>query len=180
VRRRPAFARARSVLRYDEGSRELILAFKHGDRTELAVTLGSWMVRTGARLVEECDAVVPVPLHRRRLFLRRFNQSALLAYGAMSGKRGPPILPGALQRRRNDPTQSGRSAAARRANVASAFMVPRRYRDRLAGQQILLIDDVSATGATVNACANTLLGAGVREVSVLTLCRVVRGNSYSI
>jgi len=180
VRRKPSFARARSVLRYDDASRDLILAFKHGDRTELVVTFGHWMVRSGVSLFENSDIVIPVPLHWRRLFLRRYNQAALLAQAATSAAGGVPVLCAALARRRNDPSQSGRSASARRANVRSGFKVFPRGRDRLKGKRVLIVDDVFTTGATVEACTRVLRAAGASEVSVLTLSRVVRPNSGSI
>ncbi len=180
ARRRPPYARARAALRYDDGSRDLILAFKHGDRTELAATFGMWMVRCGADLLGRCDVVVPVPLHWRRLLKRRYNQAALLARSMASARRGVRVLPDALRRPRDGPSQSGKSAAARRDNVRSAFGVsPRAARD-LQNCRVLVVDDVFTTGATAEACARTLLAAGAAEVSVLTLGRVVRGNSDSI
>lgn len=78
----PAYRRARSVLVYDDGSRELLLPFKHADRIDAAPTFGAWLARAGAELLAEADAIAPVPLHRRRLFRRRYNQSALLALSA--------------------------------------------------------------------------------------------------
>lgn len=180
ARRRPPYARARAALRYDDASRDLILAFKNGDRTELAPTFGTWMSRCGADLLNRCDVVVPVPLHWRRLFRRRYNQSALLARSAASARRNVSVLPDALRRLNNDPSQAGRKAAARRDNVRSAFGVsPRATRD-LRNSRALVVDDVFTTGATVEACARTLLAAGAAEVSVLTLSRVVRSDSDSI
>ena len=75
----PAYARARAAVRYDEVARTLVHAFKYGDRLDLAPTLGRWMARAGNELLADADAVVPVPLHWRRLWARRFNQSAELA-----------------------------------------------------------------------------------------------------
>ena len=77
---RPDYDRARAALRYDDGARRLILPFKHGDRVELAKTLAPMMARAGAELLRDADFLVPVPLHRWRLFRRRYNQAALLAH----------------------------------------------------------------------------------------------------
>ena len=178
--RRPSFAKARSALRYDDASRELILAFKHGDRTELAPTFGTWMSRCGADLLSRSDVVVPVPLHWRRLFRRRYNQAALLARSVAAARRDVSVLPDALRRLNNDPSQVGRNATARRDNVRSAFGVSPHATRVLRNSRALVVDDVFTTGATVESCARTLLAAGAAEVSVLTLGRVVRSNSDSI
>lgn len=180
LRRRPSYTRARAALRYDDASRDLVLTFKHGDRPELAATFGTWMTRCGADLLDRCDVVIPVPLHWRRLFKRRYNQAALLARSVASTRRDVAVLPDALRRLRNDPSQSGKSAAARRENVRSAFGVSPRATHDLRNSRALIVDDVFTTGATAEACARTLMAVDVAEVSVLTLGRVVRGNSDSI
>ncbi len=169
----PAYDRARAVLRYDETSRGLLLRFKHGDRTEGAPAYGQWLSRAGAELVESAEAILPVPLHRWRLFSRRYNQSALLAQ-ALGRASGLPVLPDALRRTRNTPSQGRLSIAARRRNVSGAFAVPSQARARLEGRRVLLVDDVLTTGATVEACARSLKRAGAAGVDVLTLARVVR------
>jgi ComF family protein len=174
ARTMPPFARARAALRYDEESRRLVLAFKHGDRLHLAPALGRWMRRAGGALVAEADIVVPVPLHWTRLFARRYNQAAVLAHElARSG--GPAVGADWLVRRRRTPSQGKRNALGRQRNVAGAFAL-RRGRD-VAGKRVLLIDDVFTTGATVEACARVLLRAGAAQVDVLTLARTVREES---
>jgi ComF family protein len=169
----PIFQRARAVLRYDEASRDLILRFKHGDRTDAAPAFGQWLGRVGAELLADAELIVPVPLHWWRLFRRRYNQAALLS-GALSRSSGAPAVNDLLVRRRATPSQGGLGAAQRRRNVAGAFAVHPRRRDVLAGRRVLLIDDVLTTGATVEACGRALLKAGARAVDVLTLARVVR------
>ncbi len=172
--RPPAFDKARSVMRYDEASKASILALKHADRLDLAPGLSRWLARTGRPLLDEADVVVPVPLHRFRLWSRRYNQSAELArrLAAMTGKRVEPL---ALVRRRPTPSQGAMaSAKARRRNMLGAFAVAPGRASAFKGSRVLLIDDVLTTGATVEACARALKRAGASHVAVLTLARVVR------
>lgn len=173
LKRRHPFARARAALAYGEGSRSLILGFKHGDRTDAAATFGRWMARAGEDLLAEADLLAPVPLHWTRLFLRRYNQAALLAL-AVGRVAGKPVVPDLLVRRRRTRKLGKLGAAARRRTVASAFAVAPRHVTRLAGRRILLIDDVLTTGATVDGCATVLLAAGATAVDVLTLARTLR------
>jgi ComF family protein len=169
---RPAFDAARAVFRYDEGSRGLILSFKHGDRTEAAPAFGLWLARAGGELIARADLIAPVPLHWTRLFRRRYNQSALLAQ-SLAKTSGVPVALDLLRRRRATPSQGRLSRSGRRRNVQGAFEVGREKRARLTGRRVLLIDDVLTTGATVEACSATLLRAGAASVDVLTLARVV-------
>ncbi len=171
--RQPAFDRARAVFAYDDASRGLILAFKHGDRTQNAPAFGQWLARAGSELVRDADLIVPVPLHRWRLFFRRYNQAALLAQtlGRLSGRRVAVDL---LARHRRTPRQGRLSRTARINNVRGAFTVRDTGRDDLAGKRVLLIDDVLTTGATVEECTRVLKRAGAAAVDILTLSRVVR------
>lgn len=169
----PAFARARAVFRYDEASRDLILAFKHADRTHSAPAFGRWLARAGAELLADADIVTPVPLHWTRLAWRRYNQSALLAH-AVAEASGRICVPDLLRRVRRTPTQGERGRAARRRNVRRAFAVSEAHRARLDGGRVVLVDDVFTTGATVEECTQVLLDGGARAVDVLTLARVVR------
>src|SRR5215475_13736917 len=110
--RPPVYDRARAVLRYDEGSRRMLLSFKHGDRTDLAPVFGRWLARAGAELLAEADLVVPVPLHWTRLWRRRYNQAALLAQRAareVGRTYAPDIL---VRRKRTAPQKSGLAARA--------------------------------------------------------------------
>ncbi|MBB4265266.1 ComF family protein [Roseospira visakhapatnamensis] len=169
-RRPPAYNRSRAVLVYDDHSRALVLAFKHGDRTDAARPLAAWMARAGAPLLASTDLIVPVPLHRWRLWRRRYNQAALLAR-ALARRSGRPWDPLALARRRATPSQGGLGRPGRVANVRGAFRVPDPA--RVAGRRVLLVDDVLTTGATVEECARVLRRAGALTVDVLTLARVV-------
>jgi ComF family protein len=170
----PAYDRARAVLRYDEGARTLILAFKHADRTDTAPAFGRWLARAGAELLADADLIVPVPLHRWRLLRRGYNQAAVLAR-ALARESGVAMVPDLLQRRRATRSQQGLGAQARLANItAGAFRPHPWHRRQIADRKLLLIDDVMTTGATVGACAQVLRRAGAARVDVLTLARVVR------
>lgn len=177
--RPPAFAAARAVFRYDDASRRLILALKHGDRLEGVPAFGRWMVRAGAELLTGCDLVVPVPLHRWRLFRRRYNQAAVLAQ-AVAREVGARYEPQVLIRRRATPSQGGLNRAQRRRNVRGAFACPAAGAERLAGKRVALIDDVMTTGATVEACARALKRRGAAEVVVVTLARVAHPASLAV
>jgi len=167
----PAFAAARAALRYDEGAKALILPFKHRDRTELARPLARHMVRAGAELLQTADLLVPVPLHRWRLFHRRHNQAALLAreIARISGKRHAPML---LRRVRATVPLGELSAHEREAALTGAFALAPGAARHLQGQRVLLVDDVLTSGATADACARLLLLGGASFVGVLAAARV--------
>lgn len=165
------FERCRAACVYDEASRGLILRFKHGDQQQFAPLFARWLSRAAAPLIEEADAIAPVPLHPRRLLMRRFNQAAEIARPLARDARRD-YLPDALIRARATETQGGRSARGRRLNVKSAFAVTETGARRVRGRRILLIDDVLTTGATAEACAKALLEAGARSVDLAVVARV--------
>ena len=175
----PAYRAARAALRYNDLSRLLISRFKYGDRLEGAPAFARWMMRAGGELLEGADLLVPVPLHRARLFSRRFNQSAELArwIGRLSGI---PFDGETLLRVRPTRPQVGLSGAARRRNLRGAFKVREKRRESLQGRCVVLVDDVITSGSTVEACAKALLGGGASEVRVLALARVVTGDGAII
>ncbi|MBM3569924.1 MAG: ComF family protein [Alphaproteobacteria bacterium] len=175
----PSYDRARAAFAYDPQSRGLVLGFKHGDRLETAEFLAGTLARAGRRLLVEADTIAPVPLHRLRLWWRTYNQAAVLS--AMLARRfAKPHAAQAIRRRRHTRSQGRLSSAERRANLRGAFVVPERARQELRGRRVLLIDDVMTTGATVEACAKALLGAGAGAVDVLTAARVLRADSPSL
>ncbi|MGE3477657.1 MAG: ComF family protein [Rhodospirillaceae bacterium] len=166
---RPAYGQARAAFIYDEHSRPLVLKLKHGDRTDMAVHLARWMHRAGREVIETADVLAPVPLHRWRLLMRAYNQSALLAH-AVAKLSGKPVVADALVRMKSTPPQGGLSRAERRRNVAKAFGIQRAA--SIENKRVLLIDDVLTSGATANACALALIQAGAAAVNVLALARV--------
>lgn len=169
----PAFTAGRAAFRYDSLIRELILKLKHGDATYLAKPLGMWLARSGKDLLRKSDVIIPVPLHRWRLFKRRYNQATLLGR-SLSHHSGVPLLTNALLRCKNTESQHGKSRKAREKNVQSVFTVDSKKLDLIRRKSILLVDDVWTTGATLNACVRTLKKAGAKDVYILTLARVIK------
>ncbi|UZF95314.1 ComF family protein [Bosea sp. NBC_00550] len=168
----PVFARARAVCRFDGVARELVHRLKYGDRVELSLTLGRMMAQAGRELLGEAEIVAPIPLHRTRLWSRRFNQAAALA-GVVARQAGLPLRPAALVRVKRTRQQVGLTRSQRADNLQGAFRVPDVMRPQVEGRRILLVDDVLTTGATANAAARALLRAGAREIDILTFARVV-------
>jgi ComF family protein len=169
----PVYARARAVARFDSGPvQALVHRFKYGDRPDYARVLGAWMARSGQELLADADLLVPVPLHPRRLWQRRFNQAALLAQ-AIGRRADKPVALEALVRVKPTRTQVGMSRAARAENIQGAFRVTPTGAARLHHRRVLLIDDVLTTGATANAAARVLLRGGATTVDVLVFARVV-------
>ena len=164
-----AFGRARAACLYDQHSRGLILQLKHADRPEIGALFARWLNRAAADLLAEADLIAPIPLHRSRLFKRRYNQAAEIAR-PLSRLSGVRYLPDALERRRPTASQGGKSAQGRARNVAAAFAAPRP--ERVKGKRVLLIDDVLTTGATAQACARALLVAGAISVDLAVVARV--------
>ena len=151
---------------YDGTLRAIIHALKYEGRRSLAQPLAALIRARGSDLLAGADAAVPVPLHASRRRERGFNQAHDLA------RHLDLEVVGALCRTRATPTQTGLPAAQRHRNVRGAFEVTRQAR-RLRGRVVVLVDDVSTTGATLEACARALKGAGVAEVRALTAARVV-------
>jgi ComF family protein len=165
----PRIARTRAAVAYDDLTRGLAIRLKYGRKVAIAQTMARFM----APLVE-CDPnsiLMPVPLHRTRLWRRGFNQSALVAR-ALSRRLKLRSEPLALRRTRRTPPLKGMSMLQRRRTVAGAFRVDDRA--AVAGKTVILIDDVLTTGSTAEACARTLQRAGAARVELITWARVVR------
>ena len=171
-------ARASGV--YAGSFMEMIHAFKYRGRIQLAKPLGRLLLATLLQYwtQEAIDLILPVPLHRKRLKERGFNQAFLLisnwsdlAVSLGSGVFSVPIDPLVLTRHRPTRPQTGLGRRERMANIGNAFSV--RDADRIAGKRILVVDDVYTTGATVNECADVLLRRGAQRVDVLTLARAM-------
>ncbi|EPX84358.1 putative amidophosphoribosyltransferase [Rubellimicrobium thermophilum DSM 16684] len=171
--------RGRAVLPYRGTGRALVLALKHGDRTDLARPMGAWMAAAARSLLGEDRAdgaeavLVPVPLHWTRLALRRHNQAQLLA--AAAGRRlGLPVLPDALIRCRRTASLGTLGREGRAAALAGAIAPHPRWGRALAGRPVILVDDVMTTGATLAEAACAARAAGAGTVHVLVLARAMR------
>jgi ComF family protein len=168
----PAYQRARAAVRYDEVARTLVHALKYQDRTDLAPMMGRWMARAGREMLDSADLLVPVPLHWRRAWHRRYNQSGALAR-IIARQSRVPLDGDLLQRVRATEQQVGLSRPQRASNVQGAFQVSKERQSEVNGRRIILVDDVLTSGATVDACARALLRAKAAQVDVLVFARVV-------
>jgi ComF family protein len=167
----PPWDRARAALLFDDAAQGLAHGLKYGDRHEAGLLMARLMLRAGADILARTDGVIPVPLHRFRLWRRRYNQSAILARHISKDSR-KPFCPGLLSRMRPTRSQTGLDRDERQRNVRGAFIVPEDSRPLVVGKSFVLIDDVRTTGATLEACTRALKGAGAAHVDVLTFALV--------
>jgi ComF family protein len=166
----PRIARTRAAVAYGDLTRSLAIRLKYGRKVAIARTMARYM----APLVGASDGdpiLVPVPLHRTRLWQRGFNQSALVAR-ELSRQLKLPAEPMALRRLKRTPPLKGMSSLQRRRTVAGAFKVL--DKSVVAGRTVILVDDVLTTGSTAEACARALRRAGAARVELITWARVVR------
>ena len=172
VKLTPFFSHARYVCLYDDKTKKLIFDLKYKDKTFLVPSLSKMIHNIGKEYIEACDYIIPVPLHKKRLYNRKYNQSAMIAkqIAKLSNK---PMFPSLLTRKKNTISQTGLSQEKRIANVYNAFSVSKQYKMLVKNAHIVLIDDVLTTGATVNACSKTLIKSGAQKIDVLTFSRTV-------
>lgn len=164
----PRLDRIRAAVAYDDISRSIALRLKYGRKIALARTMSRYMRPLVGELPSDA-LLVPVPLHRRRLWSRGFNQSAIVAR-ELSRRTGIPVAVDALRRTRATPPLKGMGMRQRRRTVAGAF----RSTMDLRGQTVILVDDVLTTGSTANACARVLKRAGAGRVDLVSWARVIR------
>jgi len=164
---RPRFERARAPYLHGGALADAIHRLKYEDRPHLAAPLADLVAPHLLEDLEWCDLVAPIPLHVDRLRQRGYDQALLLARRLARGARRP-LAPRAARRVRNTPPQVGRDRVGRALNVVDAFSGEAAV---CGGRRVLLVDDVLTTGATANAAASALLGAGAAGVRVVALAR---------
>ncbi|MDP3371776.1 MAG: ComF family protein [Candidatus Paracaedibacteraceae bacterium] len=169
------FDAAYAPITYNDAAKRLITQFKHSGRSGYTQLFSPWMKSTIELQNNSYDGIVPVPLHFWRFVKRGYNQATLLAHGiALYNKETHepiPVLKGALKRIRHTPSQGHKSAGDRAKNIKNSLIANRHI---VAGKNLLLIDDVMTTGATLNECARILKEAGAIHVDVLVLARATK------
>lgn len=172
VVRPPRHAGVRAAVAYGPVARQLALKLKYGGRMGAADTMAALMRR---HLPADADLLVPVPLHRWRLWRRGYNQAGLIAIW-LGRASGVPCAHDVLTRARRTPVLRGMGGRERARAVRGAFSLSVEGTARVAGRHVVLVDDVHTSGATVEACANVLLRAGAARVTVLCWARVLSGS----
>lgn len=167
------WSKGRAAFLYNKGGRKIILAFKHGDRLDLAAPAGQWLAQAAAPLLCPNMLIAPVPLHWMRMLKRRYNQSALLAKSLAKNIDQSTCLD-LLVRTKRTRTLDGMGRDARFQMLADSIKVNHKRKHRLIGRSILLVDDVMTSGATLAACTEACLASGAKEVFTVTLARVAK------
>ena len=167
---RPEHAGLAAATLYNDPARQLVLRFKHGGRIGLANLMGRLIA---ARLVDAPDEamLIPVPLHRTRLWMRGYNQAALLAR-SISARTGMRVMVDGLQRTRATPKLGGLGRAQRAKALRGAIRAKKAREASIRGRPIVLVDDVLTSGATSTACVRALLDAGAKSVRIACFARV--------
>lgn len=174
LRQPPDVDQVVAAMVYDGFSRQMILGLKYGDRQDIAPILAKMMQAKSYPLIQDADFIIPLPLHPSRFFRRQFNQSAeltrylLAPYPEMQGKFTTAIM----MRRKKTAPQGRQTKKQRRDNLRNAFHVPESQKPALKGKNVLIIDDVMASGASINSAAACLKRAGVNTVSASVVARV--------
>ncbi len=168
-----AWQDGRAALLYQGAAKSLVLALKHGDRPELARPAARWMAQVGQELFRPNMLIAPVPLHWSRLIRRRYNQSAQLAHH-LGRETGLAVCPDLLVRTVRTPVLDGKTAAERSLTLANVIEANRKRAHLMRGKDVLLVDDVMTSGATLEACARVCQASGANHIFVLVLARVAK------
>ncbi|SFH05121.1 comF family protein [Palleronia marisminoris] len=167
------WSRGRSALAYEGPARTMLLRLKHGDRLDLVAPAARWMAEAGRAIWPDAPLLVPVPNHWTRRVKRRYNQAALLAR-AIARQTGAEVAPRALVRTSQTALLDGKSPAARFEALDGVIAAHPTHGGVVAGRNVIVIDDVMTSGATLAAATEALIGASAQEVRVLALARVLK------
>ncbi|WP_338406253.1 MULTISPECIES: ComF family protein [unclassified Wolbachia] len=166
----PSFKVLRSVFAYDQHSKNMIINFKFFDNLNYVKIYAKWIYQANQDTFQNAEVVIPIPLHKMRLFKRKYNQAALLAK-ELSKLSNLSYTPFAIKRLRHTTPQAGLSLKQREKNLKKAFSISNKK--IIENKIVILVDDVVTTGATVRSCSQEILNSGAKEVRVLSLARTV-------
>lgn len=172
------WSKGRTAILYRDNGRRLVLAIKHGDRHDIVRPAARWLALAGKPLLESLEGgviIAPIPLHRARLFKRRFNQSALLARG-LARILSQPVCLDLFQRPIVGGSMQGLDHSERFSKMQGAMIVNPKRADMLENKTVLIVDDVMTSGATLSAATLAAVEAGARDVRILTLARVAKND----
>lgn len=167
------WSKGRTALVYSGKGRKLVLALKHADRLDIVPAAAEWMARAAEPLIASSSVVVPVPSHWTRMFRRKYNQAAELGR-TIARSKGLTFAPNALVRVKSGETQEGKDLDARFANMQEAFRPHPSKSLVLDGKNVLIVDDVMTSGATLASATEAARSAGASEVNIVTLARVAK------
>lgn len=172
LRKKPSYEKAISIFAYDEISKKLIFDFKYHDKTNLIKFFTNILFNHSQEIIDDIDFISFVPLHKKRLKQRKYNQSALIAR-KFAKKSNITLITNLLIRHKNTKPQFYLSQKARHKNMAGAFVTNSKYLSEINNKNILLIDDVITTGATIENCCKELKKSGVSKIYILTIAKSI-------
>ncbi len=172
VMHKPKYDRAIAIMRYDYHSKKLIQKFKYQDQLHVLDYLVNLMLNMGKEIIEQADIIVPVAMHKMKLLKRGYNQAALLAMN-IAQNNNLQYLPQLITKIKTAPAQAELSKEERLKNIKNSFKLNPKFKADIKGKNILLVDDVITTGATIAECCRIIRAEKPAKIFVLTLAKRV-------